>query len=137
MFIYTYSIPDVNMRDPAEKYFNCTDRERAIFEAGIKLGTIYHQYVGVPINLSNLPSLENAIRDSVLVQPFVKDAMVKIDSDLVKKRQGVYKYITLAGEMLDVSVTINYRDEEVVARLNYINDMDYPLMYLEGNDNGS
>lgn len=120
------------MRDPAERYFNCTDRERAVFEAGIKLGTIYHQYVGVPINLSNLHSLENAIRESVLVQPFVEDATVNIDADIVKKRQGVYKYITLTGEMLDVSVTIRYREEAVVARLSYVSDMDYPLMYLDG-----
>ncbi len=120
------------MRDPAEKYFNCTDRERAIFEAGIKLGTVYHQYVGVPINLSNLHSLENAIRDSVLVQPFVEEAHVKIDSDIVKKRQGVYKYITLTGEMLDVSLTVKYNDEAVVAKLSYVEDMDYPLMYLDG-----
>ncbi len=126
------------MRDPAEKYFNCTDRERAIFEAGIKLGTIYHQYVGVPINLSNLRSLENAIRESVMVQPFVETATVKIDSDLVKKRQGVYKYITLTGEMLEVALTIKYRKESVVAKLSYVEDMDYPLMYLDGESkNGS
>jgi len=120
------------MRDPAESYFKCTNRERAIFEAGIKLGTIYHQYVGVPINLSNLESLENAIKDSVMVQPFVESASVKIDPEMVKKRQGVYKYITLSGEMLTVSVVIKYKDESVEARLNYIEEMDYPLMYLGG-----
>ena len=116
------------MHDPAEPHFNCTDRERAIFEAGIKLGTIYHQYVGVPINLSNLDSLANAIRESVLVQPFVSGAEVKIDPEMVKKRQGVYKYITLAGEMLDVKIEITYKKEKIVARLNYIPDMAYPLM---------
>lgn len=121
------------MHDPAESYFKCTNRERAIFEAGIKLGTIYHQYVGVPINLSNLESLENAIKDSVMVQPFVESASVKIDPEMVKKRQGVYKYITLSGEMLSVSVIIKYKDESVEARLNYIEEMDYPLMYLGGN----
>lgn len=126
------------MRDPAEQYFKLTDRERAIFEAGIKLGTIYHQYVGVPINLSNLSSLENAIRESVKVQPFVTDANVQIDRDLVKKRQGVYKYITLSGDMLNVSITIKYNDEEVIARLRYVEDMDYPLMYIDGDElNGS
>lgn len=120
------------MRDPAEKYFNCTDRERAIFEAGIKLGTIYHQYVGVPVNMSNLESLENAIKESVLVQPFVSDANVRIDPDIVKKRQGVYKYITLTGEMLEVKIDVKYGEETVVARLKYVEDMDYPLMFLDG-----
>lgn len=119
------------MRDPAGKYFSCTDRERAIFEAGIKLGTIYHQYVGVPVNLSNLTSLENAIKQSVMVQPFVEYAQVKIDKEIVQKRQGVYKYITLSGEMLEVELRIKYNDEVVRARLEYISDMDYPLMHLE------
>ncbi len=119
-----------SMQDPAQDYFNCTDRERAIFEAGIKLGTIYHQYVGVPINLSNLVSLENAIRESVMVQPFVISADVKIDPETVKKRQGVYKYITLAGDMLSVSVRIRYRNSEVTGHLQYVEKMDYPLMYV-------
>nr|WP_277770666.1 dihydroneopterin aldolase family protein [Thermoplasma acidophilum] len=30
------------MKDPASHYFKCTPRERAVFEAGIKLGTVYH-----------------------------------------------------------------------------------------------
>ncbi len=121
------------MKDPASAYFSCTDRERAIFEAGIKLGTLYHQYVGVPINLSNSDSLQSAMRESVLVQPFVEDAEVRIDREIVKKRQGVYKYITLSGEMLDVRVRIKYNDETVTARLHYVEEMDYPLMHLEGN----
>ncbi|MHB1709534.1 MAG: dihydroneopterin aldolase family protein [Thermoplasmataceae archaeon] len=120
------------MHDPAANYFNCTERERAIFEAGIKLGTVYHQYVGVPINLSNLNSLENAIRESVMVQPFVESAEVSIDPEMVKKRQGIYKYITLSGEMLKVKLSIKYGREEVVARLEYIPEMDYPLMHLDG-----
>lgn len=118
------------MQDPAERYFHCTDRERAIFEAGIKLGTIYHQYVGVPINLSNLESLENAIMESVRVQPFVDSASVKIDPEIVKKRQGVYKYITLSGEMLNVEIGIRYKDAKVKAYLKYIPEMDYPLMFV-------
>ncbi|AKA49104.1 dihydroneopterin aldolase [uncultured archaeon] len=119
------------MKDPASEYFSCTDRERAIFEAGIKLGTIYHQYVGVPINLSNLTSLQNAMKESVMVQPFVQDAEVSIDREIVKKRQGVYKYITLSGEMLDVTIKVKYNDEKITAKLEYIKEMDYPLMHLE------
>lgn len=119
------------MKDPASEYFSCTDRERAIFEAGIKLGTIYHQYVGVPVNLSNLTSLQNAIKESVMVQPFVEYAEVTIDREIVKKKQGVYKYITLSGDMLDVKVVVKYKDVHVTAKLEYIKDMDYPLMHLE------
>ncbi|MCX8191821.1 MAG: dihydroneopterin aldolase family protein, partial [Nitrososphaerales archaeon] len=33
------------------KYFDqsLTDRERAIFEGGIALGALYHQFIGIPI----------------------------------------------------------------------------------------
>lgn len=119
------------MQDPANKYFNCTDRERAIFEAGIKLGTVYHQYVGAPLNLTNVDSMEKSISESAKVQPFVEDAIVKIDKDLISKKQGVYKYITLAGEMLDVSIKIKYGTATVTAKLRYVPEMDYPLMYIE------
>lgn len=119
------------MHDPASRFFKCSDRERAIFEAGIKLGTIYHQYVGAPLNLSNVQSLERAIEGSARVQPFVEDAQVSIDKDMISKRQGVYKYITLQGEMLNVTIIVNYNGTRVKARLNYVPDIDYPLMYVE------
>ena len=37
----------------AAGYFNCSLKERAVFESGIKLGTIYHQFVGTPLSSSN------------------------------------------------------------------------------------
>ncbi|MEM3428929.1 MAG: dihydroneopterin aldolase family protein, partial [Thermoplasmatales archaeon] len=37
------------MNDPAAPYFSCSEKERAIFESGVKLGAIYHQYIGIPV----------------------------------------------------------------------------------------
>ncbi len=119
------------MKDPASHYFKCTPRERAVFEAGIKLGTVYHQYVGIPINQGNINYIEKAIRESIMVQPFVEDAEVHIDPTVNNKKPGVYKYLTLSGEMLDVRIKINYDGNVIVARLKYIPEMDYPLMYIE------
>ncbi|MCL4420321.1 MAG: dihydroneopterin aldolase family protein [Candidatus Thermoplasmatota archaeon] len=119
------------MRDPASKFFHCSDRERAIFEAGVKLGTVYHQYIGAPLNLTNVESLEKAIEESISVQPFVESAIVKIDKKMINKHKGLYKYITLTGNMLDVSLRVKYKNEEINARLRYIPEMDYPLMYVE------
>lgn len=65
------------MDDPAAGFFKCNDRERAIFEAGIKLGSIFHQYVGIPLNTNNTEAVERAIRESVMVQPFVREASIK------------------------------------------------------------
>ncbi len=37
--------------DVNEKYFsNITARERAIFEGGISMGALFHQFVGTPVN---------------------------------------------------------------------------------------
>ena len=56
---------------------------------------------------------------------------MKIDKDLLSKKQGIYKYITLGGEMLNVTITIKYNAERIKARLRYVPEMDYPLMYVE------
>lgn len=119
------------MLDPASKFFSCTDKERAIFEAGIKLGTVYHQYVGVPLNLSNAGSLETAIRESLLVQPFVENAEVTIDRTRLKKKAGKYKYYTLTGDMLNVNLSIRYGSEVIRASLRYVKEMKYPLMFFQ------
>jgi hypothetical protein len=118
------------MKDKAEQYFNCTIRDRAIFEAGIKLGTVYHQFVGVPINKNNIEVLEKAIEESIKVQPFVETVSVKIDSEVLKKSAGLYKYLTLTGNMIHVELIIRYQNIRVFCKLNYVKEMDYPLMYI-------
>ena len=118
-------------KDPAKKYFNCTPAERAAFEAGIKLGSVYHQFVGTPLNMNNVDALEKAIEESLTVQPFVEDATVKIDRNRIRKGRGLYKYLTLHGDMLDVKIKVKYEDYVAVCRLKYIEEMDYPLMFVE------
>ncbi len=118
-------------RDVAKKYFNCTAAERAAFEAGIKLGTIYHQFVGTPLSLENIEYLEKAIEESVKVQPFVKSVKVRIDRSRVTKKQGFYKYLTLHGDMLNIDLEVQYEDKVAVCKLEYIEELDYPLMYIK------
>ncbi len=79
----------------AAKYFNCSERERAVFESGIKLGTIYHQFVGTPLSSSNVESLEKAIEEGVRVQPFVKDVEVHIKRKVLRGKKDEYDYQTL------------------------------------------
>jgi hypothetical protein len=116
------------MLDPARKYFQCTDRERAIFEAGIKLGGIFHQYTGVPVNKSNIYDISKAIEKSVSVQPFVKHVSVEIN---IGTQSTSFQYISLSGEMMDVRLTVEYNGQVVKARMHYVHDLNYPLMYLE------
>ena len=117
--------------DRAKKYFNCTASERAAFEAGIKLGTVYHQFVGTPINLDNVDALERAIEASLKVQPFVVDARVRIKREGLSRKGGFYKYLTLTGDMLDVDLVVQYEDRVAICKLQYVEEMDYPLMYIK------
>jgi hypothetical protein len=117
--------------DVADKYFNCTDSERAVFEAGIKLGTVYHQFVGAPISKDNVEVLEKSIAEGAKVQPFVADAVVKIDRKRLREKSTDYDYLTLTGDMLDVTLMVQYGDVTVVCEMKHIAEMDYPLMYVK------
>jgi hypothetical protein len=79
----------------AAGYFNCSLEERAVFESGIKLGTIYHQFVGTPLSASSVESLEKAIEDGVRVQPFVKDISVHISREALRRKKDEFDYQTL------------------------------------------
>lgn len=117
--------------DPAKKWFRCSDRERAAFEAGIKMGSIYHQYVGAPVNESNVEPLERAIEAGVRVQPFVEDVRVRIDRSKIKAKRGVpYKYYSITGDMLDVWLRVRYENAVAECEMKYLRELKYPLMRI-------
>lgn len=117
--------------EAATSYFKCSLRERAVFEAGIKLGSIYHQFVGTPLCAANVEILERAIEDGVRVQPFVKEVDVHIDrSTLRKKKRDEYDYQTLHGNMLRVRLRIQIENVAVLAEMRYIEELRYPLMFI-------
>ena len=115
----------------ADIHFSCSDSERAAFEAGIKMGTIYHQFVGVPLSTENVGTLEKAIEAGCLVQPFVEKVTVRIDRSKLRKKRGQYDYVSLTGDMLDVSMVVRYRGARVRASMKFVKEMNYPLMYIE------
>ncbi|MGC8913339.1 MAG: dihydroneopterin aldolase family protein [Thermoplasmata archaeon] len=117
--------------DRAKTYFGCSARERACFEAGIKLATVYHQFVGTPVSMENVDSLEKAIENGVKIQPFVKAVEVHIDRTKLRAKRDEYDYLTLTGSMLHVRLSIVYENVEVIAEMRYIKEMDYPLMYIK------
>ncbi|WP_292460912.1 dihydroneopterin aldolase family protein [Methanothermococcus sp.] len=108
-------------------YFkNLSDRERAIFEGGITLGALFHQFVGTPISLKNKEILEKSIEEAMKNQPCVEDIKVEIIGDLKED-----KYVSLDGNMLNVKLKIKVNDTIASLRLRYIKELDYPLMYVE------
>jgi len=110
--------------------FACSVKERAMFEAGIKMGTIYHQFVGVPVDLSSVEILERSIEQGVLVQPYVDSVTVRIDRSHFREKSDEYGYMSLTGNMLDVKLTIRIDDVKVTAEMRYMKDLNYPLMYI-------
>ena len=105
-----------------------TKREEAAFEAGIKLGAIYHQFVGSPVSMRTAETLEAAMEESISLQPHVRSVSVKIDRDMLTK--NVYGYGELSGKMIRALVEIDLDGALVRAKLEYDPEIDYPLMSL-------
>lgn len=112
---------------------NITDRDNALFEAGIKLGALFHQFTGSPVNLKTAGSLEKAVQESISVQPYVEDISVKIDREMLKsKLNDEFGYFELQGPMLKVKITVKYGSSRVKVGMEYDPELDYPLMKIEG-----
>jgi len=108
------------------------ERDNALFEAGIKLGALYHQFSGSPVNLKTVDSLEKAIAESISVQPYVKSITVSIDREMIRsKLNSEFGYCELEGRMLDVNLIMNYENVIVKASLKFDRKLDYPLMKIE------
>ncbi len=117
-------------RDAAKSYFAGNDRDRAAFEAGIKLGSIFHQYLGMPLTRATAGGVERAIETAARVQPLVEDARVRIDRKRLKAR-GPYKYASLSEDMLSAEVTVRVGQARATGVLRYVPELDYALMYLK------
>lgn len=118
--------------DVDSKYFsNISERERAIFEGAITMGALFHQFVGTPVSIRSADSLERSIKDAMELQPCIYKLEVTIDRDRLQAVENEYDYVSLTGEMLDVRVWAVYGNKKVVVRLKYVEELNYPLMYVE------
>lgn len=103
-----------------------TDRERAAFEAGIKLGALYHQFVGTPIARETAGAVETAIEQAVGLQPYVTDIRVRLNRDMMVSNR--FGYSELAGKMFDAEITTEVGATVCRARLHL--EDDYPMMEI-------
>ncbi len=104
-------------------------REALLFEAGVKLGGVFHQYLGMPVSPRTAPSLARAIESAVGLQPYVRSVRVRVDpSRGGPLGTGRFAYRYLTPEMLDVTVELADGAVAVVARLRHRPDLRYPLM---------
>lgn len=83
------------------------------------------------MSADNVETLEKAMEAGSKVQPFVKDVKVRIDRSRLRKKVGEYDYVSLTGEMLDVSLSIDYKGTKVEAGMKLVKEMNYPLMFVK------
>ena len=120
-----------------DKYFkNITPRERAIFEGAITMGALFHQFIGTPVSIKTASQLENVIEESMELQPYIKSVEVKINKKMLDEARNEYEYLSLTGDMLSVKVVSEYGDVKIVVRMRYVDELHYPLMYMESVDEG-
>ena len=102
------------------------DREQAVFEAGIKLGALYHQWVGTPISRASAASVESAIEKAVILQPCVEEITVRLDRNLMTENR--FGYSELSGMMFDVEIIT--RVGFTYCRAHLAPEKGYPLMKI-------
>ena len=118
--------------DIDKKYFsNITTRERAIFEGAISMGALFHQFVGTPVNKGTKESLENAMEESLSLQPAIEKVEVEIRFDKLEESMTEFDYTSLTGDMLDVKIHTKVDDVVAIIRIEFIEELNYPLMYVE------
>ncbi|OFV67783.1 MAG: protein containing DUF372 [Candidatus Syntrophoarchaeum caldarius] len=103
-------------------------REKAIFEAGIKLGALYHQFIGSPVSPESADSLERAIEESIRNQPYVESISVRIDRNHLKENLNSFGYTELTGLMLEVELAVKVDETRIHAGMKPVDG--YPLMSL-------
>jgi hypothetical protein len=106
-------------------------REKAAFEAGIKLGALFHQFIGAPVSPENVEILERAMESCIRLQPYVLEAKVNIDRERLRANLSALGYTSLSGEMLEARVRIDVGGEVATANLKWDEEKKYPTMMLE------
>jgi len=110
------------------------DRERACFEIGIKLGALYHILCGIPIssNTSIIESIEKGIEASISCQPYVKSVKININRDKIQgDKTTEFEYDELSDILIAATVVLEFNSVEITAKVEWIEELNYPLMFIE------
>ncbi|MFB6155373.1 MAG: dihydroneopterin aldolase family protein [Haloferacaceae archaeon] len=106
-----------------------TDAQRACFEAGIKFGSLYHQFAGTPVSPGSARSLETAMAEAIENQPYCEAVEVSILDDRIEEAiDHEHDYAELTGRFMDVEMRVRY--EGVAVRTRMEMEDGYPLMKL-------
>lgn len=111
-----------------------SDRERACFETGIKLGSLYHILSGIPIssNENIIKSIEKGIEAAISCQPYVKSVKINLNREnIVGDKTNQFDYDEISGKIIRAEIVLEYESIEVLAKVDWIEDMQFPLMFIE------
>ncbi len=111
-----------------------TNRERACFESGIKLGALYHILCGIPIssNKNIIESIEKGIEASISCQPFVKSVKINLDQEKIRgTKKTAFDYDEISGKIIQAEVIIEYNSIIINAKIKWVEDLQFPLMCIE------
>ncbi|TXT67344.1 MAG: Dihydroneopterin aldolase [Promethearchaeota archaeon] len=111
-----------------------TKRERACFEAGIKLGALYHILCGIPISSDEtvLSSIEKGIEASISCQPYVKKVVIKLNREKVAgEKTHEYDYDEITGKIIRAELILEFFNVRIFAKIDWVTELNYPLMYVE------
>ncbi|MFX1317065.1 MAG: dihydroneopterin aldolase family protein [Promethearchaeota archaeon] len=125
------------MTENIDKIFfsqDLSNRERACFETGIKLGALYHILCGIPIQSDEniIQSIEKGIEAAISCQPYVKSIRIDLDREnILRNKSNEFDYDEITGKIIRAELKVVYESVEIVAKIDWIKDLEYPLMYIE------
>jgi len=111
-----------------------SDRERASFEIGIKLGALYHILCGMPVSTNSdvIDSIERGIEASISCQPYIKSVKLNINREQIKgDKSSEFEYDEITGKHIEAKVVLEFKSVEIIAKIEWIEELKYPLMYIE------
>lgn len=106
-----------------------TAREEACFEAGIKLGSLYHQFAGTPLSPESAPHLARAMESAIVNQPYCEAVRVEMDHEAIAADcESDHGYVEFTGRYATVEVDVTVEGEPVTAEMRM--QEGYPLMRI-------
>jgi hypothetical protein len=111
-----------------------TTAEIACFEAGVKFGTLYHQFAGTPLSPTSADSLARAMEAAIENQPHCTDVRVspRLDALDAALADGPADYTEWTGRFAEVEIDVEYEGVAVETRMAMRDG--YPLMEVTSVD---
>ena len=110
-----------------------TDREQATFETGIKLGAIYHILCGIPVSKDEnvITSIEKGIEQAISCQPYVKSVKINLRrAEIQGEKKTEFDYDEISGRIIEAYVVIQFKKVEVKGKIEWVKNLDYPMMFI-------